>query len=119
VKPGLYYEGGPSPDVADRINASFPNYIQKPLHQRIVADIADKDRSVYEWLHRHHILRHHFRETLDGLRRVGFRLNMGIDGSGFILLAWSKASGYYFGATILNFLSQNHKCEAQMWARAS
>ncbi|KAH9970112.1 FAD/NAD(P)-binding domain-containing protein [Lactifluus volemus] len=75
----LYYEGGPSPDVADRINASFPNYIQKPLHQRIVADIADKDR-----------------ETLDGLRRVGFRLNMGIDGSGFILLAWSKASGYYF-----------------------
>jgi len=38
------------------------------------------------------------RETLDGLRRVGFRLNTGIDGSGFILLAWSKAGGYYFGA---------------------
>ena len=38
------------------------------------------------------------RETLDGLSRVGFRLNTGIDGSGFILLAWSKAGGYYFGA---------------------
>ncbi|KAF8261171.1 hypothetical protein EI94DRAFT_1746631 [Lactarius quietus] len=66
---GLYYEGGPPADVADRINASFPNYLQKPLHQRIVVDIAEKDR-----------------ETLDGLRRVGFRLNTGIDGSGFILL---------------------------------
>ncbi|KAF8261173.1 FAD/NAD(P)-binding domain-containing protein [Lactarius quietus] len=76
---GLYYEGGPPADVADRINASFPNYLQKPLHQRIVVDIAEKDR-----------------ETLDGLRRVGFRLNTGIDGTGFILLVWVKASGYYF-----------------------
>jgi len=75
----LYCEGGPPPDVADRINASFPNYLQKPMHQRIVEDIANDDK-----------------ETLDGLRRVGFRLNTGIDGSGFILLAWSKAGGYYF-----------------------
>jgi len=36
------------------------------------------------------------REILDGLRRVGFRLNTGVDGSGFLLLAWGKASGYYF-----------------------
>jgi len=76
---GLYYEGGPSPDVADRLNASLPIYLQKPLHQRIVKDIADKDR-----------------ETLDGLRRVGFRVNTGIDGTGFLLLVWTKASGYYF-----------------------
>ncbi|KAI9507262.1 FAD/NAD-P-binding domain-containing protein, partial [Russula earlei] len=76
---GLYHEGGPPPDVADRLNASFPNYLLKPLHQRVVVDIAEKDR-----------------ETLDGLRRVGFRLNTGIDGTGFILLAWEKASGYYF-----------------------
>ena len=97
---GLYFEGGPPPDVADRINASFPNYLQKPIHQRIVADIANDDKSVYE----------NYpdssppskgpavRETLDGLRRVGFRLNTGIDGSGFLLLAWNKAGGYYFGA---------------------
>jgi hypothetical protein len=38
------------------------------------------------------------RETLEGLRRVGFRLNTGIEGTGFILLVWQKASGYYFGA---------------------
>ena len=45
---GLYFEGGPPPDVADRINASFPNYLQKPLHQRIVLDIANDDKSVHE-----------------------------------------------------------------------
>lgn len=38
------------------------------------------------------------RETLDGLRRVGFRLNMGIDDTGILLLLWSKASGYYLGS---------------------
>jgi hypothetical protein len=30
--------------------------------------------------------------------RVRSRLNTGIDGSRFILLAWSMTSGYYFGA---------------------
>jgi len=48
LKLGLYFEGGPPPDIADRINASFPNYLQKPLHQRIVTDIANDDKSVYE-----------------------------------------------------------------------
>ena len=38
------------------------------------------------------------REMLDGLRRVGFRLNTGIDGTGFVLLVWSRASGYNLGA---------------------
>ena len=99
---GLYYEGGPPPDVADRINASFPNYLQKPLHRRIVVDIENEDRSVLCPSARHPWGRNESpvptRETLDGLRRVGFRLNTGIDGSGFLLLAWSKAGGYYFGA---------------------
>ena len=43
---GLYFEGGPPPDVADQINASFPIYLQKPIHKRIVVDIANDDRSV-------------------------------------------------------------------------
>jgi hypothetical protein len=99
VKLGLYYEGGPPPDVADRLNASFPNYLQKPIHQRMVVDIANDDKSVV-WLFPDSSLRLMYspRVTLDGLRRVGFRLNTGIDGSGFILLVWNKASGYYFGA---------------------
>jgi hypothetical protein len=48
------------------------------------------------------------RETLEGLQRVGFRLNTGIDGTGFILLVWTKASGYYFGAffSMYSFVDQ-------------
>jgi hypothetical protein len=34
---------------------------------------------------------------LDGLKRVGFKLSMGIDGSGFPQLAWERAGGYYLG----------------------
>ncbi|KAI0055332.1 FAD/NAD(P)-binding domain-containing protein [Artomyces pyxidatus] len=75
---GFYYEGGPTPDVADRLNGSFPNYLAKLVHQRVVKTIAEKDR-----------------ETLEGLKRVGFRLNDGIDGSGFLILAWARAGGYY------------------------
>jgi hypothetical protein len=114
---GLYYEGGPPPDVADRINASFPNYLQKPLHQRIVVDIAEKDRFVHWQSGFREFLKDVFRETLDGLRRVGFRLNTGIDGTGFILLAWTKASGYYFGATsqkciffVTEPINPKHRC---------
>ena len=38
-----------------------------------------------------------YSETLDGLKKIGFQLNEGIDGSGFAYLAWSKAGGYYLG----------------------
>lgn len=37
------------------------------------------------------------RELLDGLRSVGFKLTDGIHGTGFGLLAWNKAGGYYLG----------------------
>jgi hypothetical protein len=68
---------------------------------------------------------HSIRETLDGLRKVGFRVNTGIEGTGFLLLVWSKASGYYFGA-YSHSAPHFHpvtECyierEAQMSARAS
>ena len=67
------------------------------MHQRIVVDIAEDDRSGHECFQILLPLTDQSRETLDGLRRVGFRLNTGIDGTGFILLVWSKASGFYFG----------------------
>lgn len=37
------------------------------------------------------------RELLDGLRSVGFKLTDGIEGTGFGLLPWCKAGGYYLG----------------------
>jgi hypothetical protein len=100
--------------VADRINASFPNYLQKPFHQRIVVDIAEDDRSVYQFFQILLPLTDQSREMLDGLRRVGFRLNTGIDGTGFILLVWSKASGYYFGTIFHAPLFSSHATESSM-----
>ncbi|KAH7913460.1 hypothetical protein BJ138DRAFT_1146035 [Hygrophoropsis aurantiaca] len=74
----LYWEGGPPTDVADRINASYPNHLIKLVHQRVTRQIAEADK-----------------ELLDGLRARGFKTTLGIDDSGFLLLAWNKAGGYY------------------------
>jgi len=37
------------------------------------------------------------RDILDGLRKVGFKLTFGEDGSGLMALMWKKVGGYYFG----------------------
>ena len=37
------------------------------------------------------------RDILDGLRKVGFKLTFGEDGSGLVGLIWKKVGGYYFG----------------------
>ncbi|PPQ75986.1 hypothetical protein CVT24_006551, partial [Panaeolus cyanescens] len=79
----LYWEStpsspAPSPDTADRINASFPHYMSVELNQRRVKAIAELDR-----------------ELLEGLERVGFKTNLGLRDTGFGLLAWTKAGGYY------------------------
>lgn len=45
-----YSENGPPVDVGDRLNASFPNYFAKLLHQRLVHVIAEKDKCVVHLL---------------------------------------------------------------------
>ncbi|KIM53187.1 hypothetical protein SCLCIDRAFT_1158567 [Scleroderma citrinum Foug A] len=72
-------EDGPPVDLADRISASFPNHFLRLLHQRVTKDIADIDKDI-----------------LDGLRKVGFKLTFGEDGSGLVGLMWKKVGGYYF-----------------------
>ncbi|KAI6029336.1 FAD/NAD(P)-binding domain-containing protein [Pisolithus microcarpus] len=74
----MYSENGPPTDIADRINLSFPNAIVKLLHQRVAKVIAEADKDI-----------------LDGLRRVGFKLNMGEDGSGIYRLALQRLGGHY------------------------
>ncbi|KAI6046376.1 FAD/NAD(P)-binding domain-containing protein, partial [Pisolithus marmoratus] len=76
---GLYCENGPPTDIADRINASFPNFLLKLVHQRVAKDLAEADRGI-----------------LDGLRKVGFKLNMGDDDSGPVQLIWKRGGGFYF-----------------------
>jgi cation diffusion facilitator CzcD-associated flavoprotein CzcO len=39
----LYNETIPT-DVADRLNASFPNHLLKLVHQRVTKDIAEADK---------------------------------------------------------------------------
>ncbi|THU96531.1 FAD/NAD(P)-binding domain-containing protein [Dendrothele bispora CBS 962.96] len=75
----LYTEDGPPTDVADRMSASFPNnFMRNGISQRQTEAIAERDRSL-----------------LEGLKKRGFKTNMGIDGTGFSLLAWSRPGGYY------------------------
>ncbi|KAI9573940.1 FAD/NAD(P)-binding domain-containing protein [Boletus coccyginus] len=75
----LYWEGRVPTDFADRVNASYPIQVANLLQKRVTKDIAGADR-----------------ELLDGLRRVGFKLTLGEDDTGFFQLAFSKAGGYYF-----------------------
>ncbi|KAI0917747.1 hypothetical protein AcV7_007077 [Taiwanofungus camphoratus] len=74
----IYWEGAPPTDVADRIHVSMPTFVTKLMHQRVTADSAEADK-----------------EILEGLKKVGFKCNFGIDGSGFLFLAMSRGGGYY------------------------
>ncbi|PFH47514.1 hypothetical protein AMATHDRAFT_67595 [Amanita thiersii Skay4041] len=74
----LFCEGGPPTEIADRMSASFPYFMNMGLAQRSAKLIADLDK-----------------EILDDLNKRGFRTNLGIQNTGVFLLVWSKASGYY------------------------
>ncbi|KZT24304.1 FAD/NAD(P)-binding domain-containing protein [Neolentinus lepideus HHB14362 ss-1] len=74
----IYNEGGPSLENADLITASYPNPLLKLMHQRLTNIIAEADETI-----------------LDGLRRRGFKLSMGDEGSGSLTLAWTRGGGYY------------------------
>ncbi|KAL8281402.1 hypothetical protein RQP46_006086 [Phenoliferia psychrophenolica] len=76
---GLFGEGTPPTDLADRIGEANPRFVVKLIHQRIIPKLALADK-----------------ELLDGLQRVGFKTTLGPDGSGFIMMAVEKAGGYYF-----------------------
>ncbi|KAF9007493.1 hypothetical protein BDQ17DRAFT_218727 [Cyathus striatus] len=75
---GLYDESGPSTEIADIINASFPNMLNVGMAYRSAKRIAEADK-----------------QTLDGLVACGFRTNMGVKDTGFFILVWGKAGGYY------------------------
>ncbi|OBZ79359.1 putative indole-3-pyruvate monooxygenase YUCCA8 [Grifola frondosa] len=74
----IYWEDKYPVEVADRVNASIPIWIYKLLWQRITKDIAEADKA-----------------TLDGLKKVGFKLNLGDDDAGFLTLAMRRGGGYY------------------------
>ncbi|THG94933.1 hypothetical protein EW145_g8052 [Phellinidium pouzarii] len=75
---GFFWEGAPPTEVADRIWASYPNNVLRLMHQRVTRDIAEDDK-----------------ELLAALKKRGFRVDFGTDGSGFLMKAYERGGGYY------------------------
>ena len=75
---GLYCEGGPKTDDADLLFVSTPNAVHHEMHKAITAEIAEYDK-----------------ELLDGLSKTNFKLDMGIEGSGFLMKYYRRGGGYY------------------------
>ncbi|EJT97538.1 dimethylaniline monooxygenase [Dacryopinax primogenitus] len=76
---GAYWgEDSPSTEQADVLFASMPIEVMRLAHARLTRQIAELDR-----------------ELLDGLDRVGFKRNDGVEGSGLMYLYFSKGGGYY------------------------
>ncbi|TFK59097.1 FAD/NAD(P)-binding domain-containing protein [Pluteus cervinus] len=74
----LYSEVSPPTHIADRLSASFPTYMTVGLTQRSVKVIAELDK-----------------DLLEGLHKVGFRTNFGIQDTGIHFLVRTSAGGYY------------------------
>ncbi|KAF9050669.1 dimethylaniline monooxygenase [Hymenopellis radicata] len=75
---GLYEEGGPKTEDADVMFTSTPVHMFEKLHKYVTDEIAEADK-----------------ETLDGLRNAGFKLDTGVNGSGFLLKYYTRGGGYY------------------------
>ncbi|THH33063.1 hypothetical protein EUX98_g1137 [Antrodiella citrinella] len=78
MKP-LYWQGYPPTEYADRIANATPIYFNKLIAQRQTAEIAGETEKT----------------VLDGLKKVGYIITMGDDGSGFLFLALKRAGEYY------------------------
>jgi len=102
---GVYSEGSPPTDVADRLMASIPQYMGVGLAQRAAKTISGLDKCVcvsaliglgeadQAWW----CICKKKRDILDGLRNCGFKLNFGIHDSGFGLLGSKRVGGFYIG----------------------
>lgn len=76
---GIYYGRGPSFEDRDLINVSVPLRVMKVAH-KILTDQS----------------RVHDAALLEGLERVGFKLEFGENGTGWPLKYRSRGGGYYF-----------------------
>ena len=76
---GIYYGHGPSLADRDLVNTSVPLPVMKQAHKLLTAKSRELDR-----------------EMLEGLERIGFKLEFGEDGTGWPLKYRSRGGGYYF-----------------------
>jgi hypothetical protein len=75
---GLYEEGGPATEDADLILSSIPYPVHKIIQQHVTRKIAEDDE-----------------EILKNLEKVGFKVDYGYDGTGFIMKYFTRGGGYY------------------------
>lgn len=71
-------KAGITTDVADLIDASIPFRIMHTFHIPVYQEIIKRDAALYE-----------------GLKRAGFLLDFGADGSGLFMKYMRRGSGYY------------------------
>jgi putative flavoprotein involved in K+ transport len=77
--PYALYDEGPPLEDCDLIAASFPLPLARRSHQALTAKARELDKAL-----------------LDGLERVGFRLDYGEDGTGWQFKYLTRGGGYYF-----------------------
>jgi len=76
---GLYLGDGPSLEDRDLINTSMSMKLMLATHKRLTDQAKIHDRPI-----------------LEALSKVGFKLNDGIDGTGWPFLFRTRGGGYYF-----------------------
>jgi len=76
---GLYLGDGPPIEERDLLNVSVPYDLMIKSHQIVTEKVKELDR-----------------ETLEGLERIGFRLDYGEDNTGWPLKYRTRGGGYYF-----------------------
>lgn len=88
---GFYKEGGGPTETADLIAMSVPMAVNVANMQQRTRDAAEVDR-----------------EILDGLRKAGFNITMGIEDAGHSLLFFEKAGGYYIDVGCSQLIIDGH-----------
>jgi hypothetical protein len=94
------------------MSASLPELFTRPIRQRSTKLIAEADKSADTYPFRDtcfNAMQFFFlyREILDGLAKVGFKLSTGIDGTGVGPLVLIRLGGYYLGMITKNRFSKD------------
>lgn len=87
--PYALYDEGPSTEDCDLIVASVPLALQKRAHQLITGKAKELDS-----------------ELLDGLQRIGFKLDFGDDDTGWQFKYLKHGGGYYFNVGCSDLLAE-------------
>ena len=103
---GTYWESGPPTEVADVIDNSMPILYCKVVHKHITKDIVVANKCVHVgiWTRISYWLCLS-RELIDDLHKGGFKINLGVNGSDFLIFTMVHFEKYFLGASPLPVLA--------------